>query len=250
MLSPRREASYTTIIDECQTQPWIPFSSMISCSYPDSYKKNPSHSCLGECPICFEKIHQDTAQTLRCGHIFHESCCNRIVNPQPKKCPLCPVCCSPFINEEMSRNIETQRRIATRNIKRGGFMRHFRGLKNVEKRTILFCDFFFLIQIGIRVSDMDFTRIEAQHIWNSAQLRHLARIGVCDMKKPIMRALNELRAKFEPNIEMKPDKLGYYLWNADNFDRKYAIHSVEYSIKFVKKRFRRTRSCDVDHIIF
>jgi len=230
-------SSVTPVVDKSQTRPWTSFSSM-SCFREKTLKISPIlDSCLGECPICFEEMSQDTAQTLRCGHIFHESCCDRILNPQPERCPLCPLCRSPFIYAELFRDIEFERKdIIKRYFKRHGFLCQYKGLPIYKKRALLLCDFIYHFECGIHVLDMDFTRIEAQHIWNYSQTSHLTRIGVSSNKEylRLLRALKDHIAKFEPSFILKSNKKGYCFWNADKLDQKYAIHTLKESIEFVK----------------
>jgi hypothetical protein len=45
-----------------------------------------------ECAICLEPITSLNIRTLGCGHTFHETCINKILNsggPRSHKCPLC-----------------------------------------------------------------------------------------------------------------------------------------------------------------
>jgi hypothetical protein len=47
-----------------------------------------------ECPICFDTINKINVTMTACGHIFHESCIQKLLKVENTyhKCTTCPMC--------------------------------------------------------------------------------------------------------------------------------------------------------------
>ena len=55
------------------------------------YTKKNKHICFNiedDCPICLDKLKNNTIINLKCGHVIHDNCYNQLIK-NSYKCPLC-----------------------------------------------------------------------------------------------------------------------------------------------------------------
>lgn len=62
-----------------------------SRSRPKRSRRSPRYNQMvqtmdEDCPVCFEPLGEGETNTLGCGHIFHQTCINRL---RDRRCPLC-----------------------------------------------------------------------------------------------------------------------------------------------------------------